>query len=308
MKKIENKTVDTLNTSNRNKGITLIALVIIVILLLMLAGITIVQIFTNIEKTGTKRFESAEATDNIQFTYEKKPLGSNKIQLFIIVKEEESGLNEIEYPDGDILNCNGRNYIGIDYTIDNIGEYKFNITSNNGDSKEVIIREEDIDLFGVLANDNKTVDDFGEYGVTISRSGRNEHGGYHQLYSVGMGSTKGTNYNTFILTIDYPTLVSKLGMPFKGIHGEFSQYANNNSSNTSWINSQIIVTYDDGTKTETPLHELSAYNTYRSEQYYETAMFDENKNVSKIEMIINMLDGWDGSAGGGINNIRLIKK
>ena len=124
------------------------------------------------------------------------------MQLLIIVKDEENGLSKVEYPEGDILNCNGKFQVAIDYVIENKVEYKFKITSNNGEEKEVLIYEENMEIFSELEKNGKTVDDLNEYGITISRSGYDQYGGYNELHSLGMGSGTNINRNTFVLTID----------------------------------------------------------------------------------------------------------
>ena len=77
---------------------------------------------------------------------------------------------------------------------------------------------------------------------------------------------------------------------------------------TSWIYSKIVVTYDDGTIYETPNHQISACRTTREEEHFETVIFDENKKVKKIEMIIDMYDDHYGNAQGCIKNIGLLIK
>lgn len=123
-----------------NKGITLIALVTTIIILLILAGITIVQL------TGSRLFGKVELAnqevDNIEFSYEKKRSGSNKLKLVIKIKDEKNGIDMVQYPDGEILKCNEKNQIGIDYTIEYGVEYIFKITSNNNYEKVVSIYEE----------------------------------------------------------------------------------------------------------------------------------------------------------------------
>ena len=103
---------------------------------------TKIEEFENIEEFEKKAFVSESVTDTIKFSYEKIAIVSNKIQILITIKDEENGLNKIEYPDGDILNCNGKKQIGIDYIIECGVEYVFKITSNNGYVKEVKIYEE----------------------------------------------------------------------------------------------------------------------------------------------------------------------
>ena len=122
------------------KVIKLIEIVININMILILTGITIVKL------TGNKLLEKTELLasemDNIEFYYKKLKNDRGKIDILIIVKDENNGIKEIEYPNGDILNCNGKNEIGIDFVIDRNEEYIFKITSNSGYMKEEVICEE----------------------------------------------------------------------------------------------------------------------------------------------------------------------
>lgn len=128
----------------------LIILVITIVILLIFAGITIIQL------AGNKLFEKKELLasqiDDIQFSYEKIEIAIKKMAILITIKDEKNGISQIEYPDGDILQCNGRNEIAIDLEINSNEEYKFKITSNNGYVKEVLIYEEDQILPQTLRN------------------------------------------------------------------------------------------------------------------------------------------------------------
>lgn len=97
--------------------------------------------FLDIEEFETKSFGSKVETDNIELSYEKKQIEDNKIQLVITIKDEENGIDKIEYPNGDKLDCNGEKEITINYTIENELEYIFKITSQNGYVKEIPICE-----------------------------------------------------------------------------------------------------------------------------------------------------------------------
>ena len=98
--------------------------------------------FLDIEEFETKSFGGKVEKDNIELSYEKKQIEDNKIQLVITIKDEENGIDKIEYPNGEILYCNGKKEIAIDYTIENEVEYIFKITSQNGYVKEIPIYEE----------------------------------------------------------------------------------------------------------------------------------------------------------------------
>ena len=130
---------------------TLIALVIVIIILLILAGITIVKL-TDSRLVEKEKFAT---TDNIKFDYDINRLYENKIQILIIINGE-MGLNKIEFPDGDILNCNGKNNIGIDYIIEIDIEYIFKIISSNGEEKVERIQIKNSDISYVNFYKEKT--------------------------------------------------------------------------------------------------------------------------------------------------------
>ena len=114
--------------------------------------------FIDIEKFEENTFGDKVATDNIEYSYEKKKIeGTDKYQIIITIKDNKNGINKIEYPNGEILECNGKNEVGIDYTIEKEVEYKFKVTSSNGYEKEIIIYEEEetLVLLTYTINDNK---------------------------------------------------------------------------------------------------------------------------------------------------------
>ena len=114
--------------------------------------------FIDIEKFEENTFGDKVATDNIEYSYEKKKIeGTDKYQIIITIKDNKNGINKIEYPNGEILECNGKNEVGIDYTIEKEVEYKFKVISSNGYEKEIIIYEEEetLVLLTYTISDNK---------------------------------------------------------------------------------------------------------------------------------------------------------
>lgn len=168
---------------------------------------------------------------------------------------------------------------------------------------------ENKNIFKELEENNKTVNDLAEYGMTVKRSGKNEYAGYNELYHLGQGSGAGINRNTFTLTIDYDTLCSKLDSKlYKGITTEFSSMIHSERSGyTPWIYSKILIKYDDDTEKEIKTETIYANNKIINEEKALTLMFETNKKVSKIQIIIDMYDSDWGSARGCIKNIELIK-
>lgn len=183
-----------------------------------------------------------------------------------------------------------------------IQDFETGIASNN-------VTKGNIDIFKELTDSNKTVDDLSEYGMTVSRKGKNEYKGYNELNSLGMGSGSGVNRNTFTLTIDYNTLMEKSGnKQFKGLYAKIYHYASTTDwADVSWIYSKILVTYDDNTTSEVRTEEDRANHSRIEGERELTAMFDTNKKVSKIQIIIDMLDGDDGGAGGNIRYMEFLR-
>lgn len=78
------------------------------------------------------------------FNYELKKYDINTNEYYILITvTNPEGIEQIEYPDEEnILDCNGRKKIAIDYTTKDMTDYKFTITLSNGEKKEEIIQFE----------------------------------------------------------------------------------------------------------------------------------------------------------------------
>ena len=186
------------------------------------------------------------------------------------------------------------------------------VVENNGKihkgMKEFKTRKENFDVYGKIQNDEKTVNDLEEYGITYSIKGKNEYN-HNELYDLGMGSYSGINSNVFTLNIDYKRLISKIGnIDFKGICGQFYQYTwNNNTSYMSWIYSKIIVIYEDDTTSEISTKRTEGRGGGREENVNATIIFDKEKKIKNIQMIIYEYDSDYGGADASIRNIELIQ-
>lgn len=84
-------------------------------------------------------------SDNLEFEYEAKSRNGNNIEILIKIKDSINGINQIKYPDGKnkIISSNKKDYIGIDYTVELGKEYKFLITTGNGNKIEKLIKIDD---------------------------------------------------------------------------------------------------------------------------------------------------------------------
>lgn len=172
-------------------------------------------------------------------------------------------------------------------------------------------QKENINIFRELENNNKTVNDLEEYGMTVNRIGKSEtnYFPYNKLYKLGQGSRSGINNNTFTLTIDYSTLLSKLeDQQIKGIYTKYYHKAwTHSKSYTSWIYSKMIIKYDDNTEKAIQTETLSACNKDLEAEPSLVLMFENGKKVSKIQIIIHMYDSDCGDAGGYIKSIELVR-
>lgn len=85
--------------------------------------------------------------DSTRITYITEPKGytnQDKIKILIIAKNEK-GIKSIKYPGGDVLKCNGKKQVGIDYEVTKNGIYKFNIIDieNKEIEKDIVIDQID---------------------------------------------------------------------------------------------------------------------------------------------------------------------
>lgn len=205
-------------------------------------------------------------------------------------------------------------YTGDKYELITLKKGKYRITKDsnyvNFDEWEVEMLkrpEEGIDIFGELVKNNKTINDLEEYGMTINHEGSNEESGYNDLYYLGQGSHSGINNNCFTLTIDYDTLNAKLGnKSFNGIYVKFYHFASTSYNFTSWVESKILVKYEDNTEEEIKTEKTEAFNTEIKKIIPLKAMFNPDKEVSQIQLIINMFDSDWGYVGGRIEYMEVI--
>ena len=90
--------------------------------------------------------EIEEDGSSAQLTYEIQSREGDNVKILITITDKENGIKQIQYPDGDIAYYKGeeqKEEIGIDYTVKLGVEYKFKITSGNGQEKEETILIED---------------------------------------------------------------------------------------------------------------------------------------------------------------------
>lgn len=77
---------------------------------------------------------------NIEFTYEIVSEDGDNVKILIKITNDKNGIDQVIYPDGDILYCKGKEKVAIDYIVQIGVEYKFKIIAMNGEEKEGIIK------------------------------------------------------------------------------------------------------------------------------------------------------------------------
>ena len=105
----------------------------IIILIVTLVIIIAISAFLGIKparETMISLFQKEEIKKGID--YEVYSNEDDILKILIIVTDEENGIEEIEYPDGNKLYCNGKKKVTIDYIITTDGTYTFKYKSTTG--------------------------------------------------------------------------------------------------------------------------------------------------------------------------------
>ena len=111
--------------------------VIVIIILIIVIIFSIIFSVKQIKETSAS-IGQEEIIKNIE--YEIYSNENNILKLLIVATDTENGIQEIEYPDGDKLKCNGKTQVGIDYVIEEDGIYRFKSVSATGERKEIEIQ------------------------------------------------------------------------------------------------------------------------------------------------------------------------
>ena len=112
-----------------------------------------------------------ENESNIEFSYEIKSRDNGIRKILIKVGENENGINKIECPNGNVIECYGtKQEKSIDYTIEVGIEYRFKIISASGNEieetiliePEIIVEDAYIGKSTVETDNTKSVDDYSQ--------------------------------------------------------------------------------------------------------------------------------------------------
>lgn len=121
-------------------------LMIVIFVLLIICIIINSKIERNIALQSKQIKQAQEISElensNINLTYEKILRTGEEVEIIITITENQNGLEKVEFPNGDILYCKGKNKVGIDYKVLREQEYLFKITSKDGKEEDRIIKIE----------------------------------------------------------------------------------------------------------------------------------------------------------------------
>ncbi len=105
-----------------------INIIISIIILIIIVTICILFGVKPIRNIIISLFQE-EPKQNIK--YEIYSNENNILKILVVATDEENGIKQIQLPNGDILKCNGKNRVAIDYVIETDGTYEFEVTTTN---------------------------------------------------------------------------------------------------------------------------------------------------------------------------------
>lgn len=122
----------------------------IIIIFIILLIIVVISIFfgrNNIQKIIKNNFLKSQ-TEILSYEIYSNNIDEN-IQILAKVETEE-GIKQIETPNGNIIYCNGKNVMYVDYNVKKDENYVFRTTKSNGEISEDTIRVTDDDIDKIL--------------------------------------------------------------------------------------------------------------------------------------------------------------
>ena len=187
---------------------------------------------------------------SLEFEYETGKIENGKVKILIKITDKVNGIKQIDYPDpseSPLIMDNRKEPVGIDYSVELGKEYKFTITTGDGNKTEKIIKIDDyfynvtktlgesatIDNKATKAAYNKT------YEATISTEGNYAITGLTVTMGGQKVTTSGNNVvdvNTGKIKIEKVTGDINITVTTKELKIQYSAVAvstSNSSSNTS---------------------------------------------------------------------------
>ncbi len=159
-------------------------IIIILVILLILAFL----IICNNDKIRSKLKTAIFKEEPIkEITYEIYSNKNNIIRLLVSVTDTENGIEEIQLPDGGILTGSNRTQMGIDYKIEEDGEYTFKYKSSTGEEiKDTLVVNDEFrnNLIGIEKIQEVSTEQ--DYKITKKYDGTEE---YKYYYAIGENNT-----------------------------------------------------------------------------------------------------------------------
>ena len=130
-----------------------------------------------------KREESTK-----EISYEIYSNENNILKLIVTATDTENGISEIQLPNGDILQCYNKNKVGIDYKIENNGEYKFKYISSTGKEKtDTLIVNDEFRNSIIGIEKIQEISTEQDYRINKKYDGQRK---YEYYYSIGENNTE----------------------------------------------------------------------------------------------------------------------
>lgn len=115
---------------------------VIILIILLITLITIILTIKPIRENVKTIFQKEEKIQRIE--YEIYSNENNMLRYLITVTDTENGIQEIIYPNGDKMICNGKTKVGVDYVIQENGTYQFIAKTTTGEEiREEIVVDDD---------------------------------------------------------------------------------------------------------------------------------------------------------------------
>ena len=121
-----------------------------------------------------KKKEEIQSIENItEATYEVISSDETNLKILILIKNQE-GIKTIQFPNGDILYCNNRKTVGIDYEVEKNKQYNFIIETKEKEKFILDAKDEDPIVLNGENGGYAIIDKYGikdpQIGITLQNS------------------------------------------------------------------------------------------------------------------------------------------
>ena len=153
-----------MNQYGSKKNKKSIVLILILCFLLFVALFTIIREISKNEHASTSETKTVETTKETKMSYEILENSSDNTVIISLIVKSESGIKQIELPNGTVQYFNGDKEATIEYTVNKNANYTFKVTDLDGNiTKKIInvskLKEESNDVEKVSDDSSKENDD-----------------------------------------------------------------------------------------------------------------------------------------------------